>query len=296
MRGLFKPPARLRQVTSSTSPLGRALSAARDRQPSADEAGAVEARLFEALGTAAAVGALAGTTAAMTGAPVLAKGASVASAPASASGGVSGIAGSLALKVTLVLALGAGGASLGVRVFRHGRVASGRAAATPARRAATSPTAADLVGGPDPIPPSFPVAKMGPGTAGGAARDRPPAPRVIARAGAPGRLPVTVDRPNLRRERRMTADPVRAELLLIEHARAVLETDPEHAIELGQAHAREFPNGVMGEERDAIVISALLTLGRISEARALQASFDRAHPTSPYAAGLRDRGRAAGAP
>jgi hypothetical protein len=50
----------------------------------------------------------------------------------------------------------------------------------------------------------------------------------------------------------------------------------------------------MHEERDAIAISALIALGRFTEALEQGARFLRGYPASPYAPGLREHLRSIG--
>jgi hypothetical protein len=88
---------------------------------------------------------------------------------------------------------------------------------------------------------------------------------------------------------REESDTVRSEVRLIDAARAAAATDPGRAVQLCLQHERSFPRGIMREEREAILIAAWASLGRPDEARARQASFDRAYPASPYGAGLRAR-------
>ncbi|MET0792442.1 MAG: hypothetical protein ABW061_13055, partial [Polyangiaceae bacterium] len=54
------------------------------------------------------------------------------------------------------------------------------------------------------------------------------------------------------------------------------------ALVLAAEHAREFPAGVLTQEREVIAIDALLRLGRRSEAEARAASFHRQFPASAH--------------
>jgi outer membrane protein assembly factor BamD (BamD/ComL family) len=50
---------------------------------------------------------------------------------------------------------------------------------------------------------------------------------------------------------------------------------------------REFPNGVLTQEREALTIEALLGSGERERARSLALEFLRLHPNSPLAASVR---------
>ncbi len=59
--------------------------------------------------------------------------------------------------------------------------------------------------------------------------------------------------------------------------------DPVHALALFDRHAREFPGGVLADERDVERITALCDLGRSADARAAASSFLRRRATAPLA-------------
>ena len=46
--------------------------------------------------------------------------------------------------------------------------------------------------------------------------------------------------------------------------------------------AQRFPNGQMAEERESLLIQALVSLGRVDEARARAARFERRYPMSMF--------------
>jgi hypothetical protein len=84
------------------------------------------------------------------------------------------------------------------------------------------------------------------------------------------------------------ASSVGAELSLIRDAHAALQSgNASQALALLDDHARRFPAGALGEERDAARIFALCALGRTSEARAASDRFFAAYPRSPHAARVR---------
>jgi hypothetical protein len=55
---------------------------------------------------------------------------------------------------------------------------------------------------------------------------------------------------------------------------------PADALEAGAEHARTFARGALAEEREVLAITALMQLGRVSEARARATRFRREHPQS----------------
>jgi hypothetical protein len=79
------------------------------------------------------------------------------------------------------------------------------------------------------------------------------------------------------------ASRLRAEAALMREAQQSLRTNPGHALELAQRHAREFADGVLGEEREVVTIDALLRLGRRPEAERRAAAYLAAHPGSFHA-------------
>lgn len=81
---------------------------------------------------------------------------------------------------------------------------------------------------------------------------------------------------------------VDAEAALLRNADAALKSgDAPGALALVDQHAKQFPNGILAEERDAERIVVLCALGRTDEARAAGAAFLRARPRSPLASRVR---------
>jgi hypothetical protein len=81
---------------------------------------------------------------------------------------------------------------------------------------------------------------------------------------------------------------VAAEVRLLSEAQANMRNgDASHALLLLEEHARRFPKGALGEERDAATVAALCALGRSAEARDLAERFLRATPRSPLAGPVR---------
>lgn len=96
----------------------------------------------------------------------------------------------------------------------------------------------------------------------------PPAPAPAARS-----VPAPKDMPSLD-----------AELALLRAAREALgRGEPAAALPSLERHRREFPGGVLVEERMLLRAQALCELGRSAEARASAAELVRAFPSSPHA-------------
>lgn len=197
------------------------------------------------LGTAAEIAALGATLA-----PYL--GAGAAGAKGAALGGKL-TAGMLA-KGAAVVVLGAA-AAVYVGTRTPGNAPPAPAAPPPAARVPAEPAPPAA---PPPVPEVSPV---------------PTAPEVEATPAAP--LP----------HRRLRApDPaVRAsEAEMLGEAQAALATDPGRALALTDAHRRQFPHAVLGQEREVIAIEALARLGRKAEAKARAERFLAAHPSSAH--------------
>jgi hypothetical protein len=79
-----------------------------------------------------------------------------------------------------------------------------------------------------------------------------------------------------------------AEILLIRAALTALNRhDPERTLRLLRQHQIEYPQGVMGEERDGLRIIALCESGRFEEGRQESQAFLRNAPHSPLSGRLR---------
>ncbi len=74
--------------------------------------------------------------------------------------------------------------------------------------------------------------------------------------------------------------PSEGELLL--RARAALARNADLCLSLTAEHRRLYPSGSMREERDVLAVEALARLGRMEEARARAAAFERTYRSSPY--------------
>lgn len=85
-----------------------------------------------------------------------------------------------------------------------------------------------------------------------------------------------------------STDAIDRELGLIREAQLALQSgNGARALVLLDEHARRFPAGSLGEEREAARVFALCSLGRTSEARAAADRFLAAFPRSPQAARVR---------
>lgn len=72
------------------------------------------------------------------------------------------------------------------------------------------------------------------------------------------------------------------ELELLDAAHAALAVDPSLALKLAARHASDFPSGVLVEEREVIIIQALLSLRRHSDAARRADAFRRRFPSSAF--------------
>jgi outer membrane protein assembly factor BamD (BamD/ComL family) len=78
------------------------------------------------------------------------------------------------------------------------------------------------------------------------------------------------------------------EIALVSRAHAALTSgDPASALALLAEHARRFPNGALGEEREATRVLALCALGRTAEARDAASRFFAAFPGGPQSGRVR---------
>jgi hypothetical protein len=72
-----------------------------------------------------------------------------------------------------------------------------------------------------------------------------------------------------------------AERALLDAARVALgRGEPDAALDAVARHAREFPNGRLTEEREALAVRALAKAGRVEEARARGVTFLEKYPRS----------------
>lgn len=74
-----------------------------------------------------------------------------------------------------------------------------------------------------------------------------------------------------------------AERRILDEARsALLRGEAQQALDALERHRRTFPSPVLGEERDALQVQALVKAGRYAEARARGEAFGRRVPDSFY--------------
>jgi hypothetical protein len=83
------------------------------------------------------------------------------------------------------------------------------------------------------------------------------------------------------------ADRYVREAKLVALARRALADDPDRALALTRQVEREFPNGLLEEERRALEIRALAALGRDDEASGAAKGFLAKFPDGPHAAAVR---------
>jgi len=74
-----------------------------------------------------------------------------------------------------------------------------------------------------------------------------------------------------------------AERVLLDEARgALVQGDPNRALDRIERHRRTFVTPILGEERDAMEVEALVKVGRAAEARAKASAFRRHTPDSLF--------------
>lgn len=73
-----------------------------------------------------------------------------------------------------------------------------------------------------------------------------------------------------------------SEVRQLERAQDALRSNPAQALALADEHARQFPQGMLAQEREVIAIEALAKMGRTSEARARAARFKTRFPGSSH--------------
>ncbi len=116
---------------------------------------------------------------------------------------------------------------------------------------------------------------------GGAAPEQPGGPALAAGThGSHLRQRERVDSPGAREP--TTDESVAREVALLGRARAALTADPAEALLLTRQGQREFPRGVLGEEREAIAVLALVRLGQRAEGAARGQEFLTRYPNGPF--------------
>jgi hypothetical protein len=89
-----------------------------------------------------------------------------------------------------------------------------------------------------------------------------------------------VDSPGAREQ--TSDESVAREVALLGRARAALTSDPAEALLLTREGQRDFPRGVLGEEREAIAVLALVRLGQRAEGAARGQEFLTRYPNGPF--------------
>lgn len=101
---------------------------------------------------------------------------------------------------------------------------------------------------------------------------------------APPEFPVSRAAP----EASSPADRTRLESQRLAEARGLLRTgDPAAALAALNQLAREFPNGILAQEREALIVRALVAAGDRDEADARARAFLQRYPNSPHSADVR---------
>jgi hypothetical protein len=79
--------------------------------------------------------------------------------------------------------------------------------------------------------------------------------------------------------------PFAAERMLLDEARAlIVQGAPDRALARLDEHRVRFPDGMLGEERDAMAIEALVNAGHYDDARARADAFRARAPNSLFMA------------
>jgi hypothetical protein len=87
--------------------------------------------------------------------------------------------------------------------------------------------------------------------------------------------------------RRHADDQLQREMDELMRAKRALSNDPKLALELAERGQREFKQSLLTEEREHVLLLALIALGRASEAERLAAPYLARHPDSPFARRVR---------
>jgi hypothetical protein len=226
------------------------------------------ARIGKALGIAA------GVTSVTTAAGAAAGGGGAAAGAGIASGGI--LAAKWIVVAVVVVGVGAGGVAVRVRDAAPSARARGDVA-SPASMAPSIRAPAEM---PSPVAKAEAPSGPGPRESGSSAvRAVPPTKALSSSVTQAGTA---------------TAAPVQAGVSVAEEARLLREADAAlrsgdtaRAAGLLADHARQFPHGVLVEERDAQRVLVLCAAGQEDDARAEASRFLRAYPESPLAGRVR---------
>jgi hypothetical protein len=91
------------------------------------------------------------------------------------------------------------------------------------------------------------------------------------------------------------SDLLRLEMDSLAEAKRALGRDPARAFTIARDGERQFGRSVLSEERQHVLILALLELGRFADARRVAAPYLQKHPDSPFAKRVQKALDAAGA-
>ena len=284
---------------SDLSPEDRALidAGGRDDLPSAASRDRVRRRLAVRLGAGAGLGI-----------------ATAATKTAAATTAVTSLTMKVVLGAVLIGVVGAGGAALGVAVRDRSAKEAGAATTTATVTATAAATAmametatatatatktetetatATKTETATPVVETSPPSLPAPTAKVVAAAPVAAAAPEHARAGAsePPSEPVAVATPprgDVSPPPVTSVDALAEETRLLRAADAATRAgDPSRALALLEEHARRFPGGVLGEERDAERVLALCAAGRTADARAAAQRFLSARPSSALAGRVR---------
>lgn len=96
------------------------------------------------------------------------------------------------------------------------------------------------------------------------------------------------DRAAREEARRVAEERLKREMAQLMQATQALTSNPARALSLAQAGEQEFRNSLFSEERQHVLLLALIKLGRLDEAERRAEPYLRAHPDSPFARRVRN--------
>jgi len=87
--------------------------------------------------------------------------------------------------------------------------------------------------------------------------------------------------------RRVAENTLQREMDELMRAKRALSSDPKLALQLAERGQREFKQSLLSEEREHVLLLALIGVGRVSEAERRAAPYLAKHPDSPFARRVR---------
>lgn len=263
-----------KRLSEGGGALAEMIAAGQEELPADHQIGALALKLGIAGGLGGAGGAAA---AAKAGAGAAAKASAGAASAGAAGAGAAGAAGAGAgvavgaAKVGLAMKIGAAVALVGA-------VSVGTVAVTSSPRPAPTGLVATTSPPPPEATPSAPRAR------GTDLAPPPSAEPIVSAPSASAPAPrVSAPSPRASASAPVIDEGPEAEVKLLERAQDALRGRPAEALALSQEHARRFPRGMLGQEREVIAIEALAKLGRTDEARARADRFRARFPGSSHA-------------